>query len=61
MTASATTPKDEFAKIGTKERLSFGAGDLATNIAWGAMSTYIVFFYTDIIGAAAAAIGTIML
>ena len=61
MTASPTTHKDEFAKIGTKERLSFGAGDLATNIAWGAMSTYIVFFYTDIIGAAAAAIGTIML
>ncbi|WP_147917138.1 MFS transporter [Ruania zhangjianzhongii] len=61
MTARATPRTDEFAKIGTKERLSFGAGDLATNIAWGAMSTYIVFFYTDIIGAAAAAIGTIML
>ncbi len=61
MTARPTASTDEFAKIGTKERLSFGAGDLATNIAWGAMSTYIVFFYTDIIGAAAAAIGTIML
>lgn len=61
MTAHATAETNEFAKIGTKERLSFGAGDLATNIAWGAMSTYIVFFYTDIIGAAAAAIGTIML
>lgn len=61
MTAHATTETNEFAKIGTKERLSFGAGDLATNIAWGAMSTYIVFFYTDIIGATAAAIGTIML
>lgn len=61
MTAGATTHTGEFAKIGTKERLSYGAGDLATNIAWGAMSTYIVFFYTDVIGAAAAAIGTIML
>lgn len=61
MTARATAHHDQFAKIGAKERLSFGAGDLATNIAWGAMSTYIVFFYTDIIGAGAAAIGTIML
>lgn len=52
---------NEFAKVGAKERFSFGAGDLATNIAWGAMSTYIIYFYTDIIGAAAAAIGTIML
>ncbi|WP_375001122.1 MFS transporter [Aeromicrobium sp. CTD01-1L150] len=51
----------EFAKVGPTERLSFGAGDLATNIAWGAMATYVVFFYTEVIGAAAAAVGTIIL
>src|SRR5690625_1019084 len=61
MTTNDTTTRSEFAKVGTKERLSFGAGDFATNIAWGAMSTYIIYFYTDIVGAAAAAIGTIML
>lgn len=52
---------NEYAKIGFKERASFGAGDLATNIAWGAMASYIVFFYTDVIGVAAAVVGTIML
>ncbi|SDR85264.1 MFS transporter [Microlunatus soli] len=56
-----STPNEEFATVTWKERLSFGAGDLATNIAWGALSTYVVFFYTDVIGAAAAAVGTIVL
>lgn len=54
-------PTDEFAKVSWRERLSFGAGDLATNIAWGALATYVVFFYTDVVGAAAAAVGTIVL
>lgn len=58
---TVTQSQGEFSKVSLKERLSFGAGDLATNIAWGAMSTYIIFFYTDIIGAAAATIGTILL
>lgn len=54
-------PTDESAKVSWRERLSFGAGDLATNIAWGALATYVVFFYTDVVGAAAAAVGTIVL
>ncbi|APX32924.1 hypothetical protein BH708_09580 [Brachybacterium sp. P6-10-X1] len=59
--SSTMQSNGEYAKVRASERLSFGAGDLATNIAWGAMSTYIVFFYTDVLGLAAAAIGTIML
>lgn len=61
MPSHTTTEPTEFAQIGTRERLSFGAGDLATNIAWGAIATYVVYFYTDVIGVAAAAVGTIML
>lgn len=52
---------EEFATVTWKERLSFGGGDLATNIAWGALATYVVFFYTNVIGAAASAVGTIVL
>ncbi|GAA1024799.1 MULTISPECIES: MFS transporter [Amycolatopsis] len=52
---------EEFATVSWKERLSFGGGDLATNIAWGALATYVVFFYTNVIGAAASAVGTIVL
>ncbi|MEC5271723.1 MFS transporter [Caldifermentibacillus hisashii] len=48
-------------KIGLTEKVGFGLGDLATNFVWGAMGTYIVYFYTDVIGVAAGIIGTIML
>lgn len=48
-------------KIGLSERIGYGFGDLATNFVWGAMSSYIVYFYTDTIGIAAGIIGTIML
>ncbi|WP_419998907.1 MFS transporter [Streptomyces boninensis] len=59
--AKTSEHANEFATVTWKERLSFGAGDLATNIAWGALATYVVFFYTDVIGAAASAVGTIVL
>lgn len=48
-------------KIGLTEKVGFGLGDLATNFVWGAMGTYIVYFYTDVVGVAAGIIGTIML
>ncbi|HJE44175.1 MFS transporter [Levilactobacillus namurensis] len=43
------------------EKVSYGLGDFATNLTWSAIGSFIVFYYTDTIGLAAAAIGTIML
>lgn len=48
-------------KVGVKEKIGFGLGDLATNLAWASMSMFIVYFYTDVVGVAAGIIGTIIL
>lgn len=54
-------PDEAMRKIGFGEKVGFGFGDLSTNIAWGSMSMFIMFFYTDVIGISAGIIGTIML
>ncbi|MBM7587330.1 GPH family glycoside/pentoside/hexuronide:cation symporter [Bacillus pakistanensis] len=48
-------------KLGTKEKVSYGLGDLASNFVWGMTSAYLLFFYTDIFGISAAAVGTLFL
>lgn len=48
-------------KLKVSEYLSYGCGDLASNIIYSAMSTFLLFYYTDVIGVSAAAVGTIML
>jgi GPH family glycoside/pentoside/hexuronide:cation symporter len=47
--------------VGFKERFSFGCGDLASNIIYSAMSTFLLFYYTDVVGVSAAAVGGILL
>ncbi len=47
--------------VGFKERFAFGCGDLASNIIYSAMSTFLLFYYTDVIGVSAASVGAIML
>jgi GPH family glycoside/pentoside/hexuronide:cation symporter len=49
------------ASIDFKERMAFGCGDLANNIIYSAISTFLLFYYTDVIGVNAAAVGSIML
>lgn len=48
-------------KISIKEKLSYGLGDLACNTMFTLVSSYIMFFYTDIAGIGLGAVGTIML
>lgn len=48
-------------KIKLMEKIGYGSGDLASNFIWQAMSIFIVYFFTDIIGIAAGIIGSIML
>lgn len=47
--------------ITTKEKVSYGLGDLACNTMFTAISSFLMFFYTDIAGIGLAAVGTIML
>ncbi len=59
-----TTPgsaHDPAAAVPLMERIGYGCGDLASNFIWQAMSIFIVYYYTDVIGVAAGIIGSIML
>ncbi len=53
--------ENNIAKVSFMERLAYGSGDLANNIIYAAITTFLMFYYTNVIGVGAAAVGTIML
>jgi len=48
-------------KIGMKEKISYGLGDTANNLAFSMVTTYLMVFYTDVFGITAAAVATLFL
>ena len=40
------------------KRIGYGIGDLGCNLVFSTMSSYLLIFYTDVFGIAAAAAGT---
>lgn len=48
-------------KIPFGEKLAYGAGDLASNLIYVAVGSYLTFFYTDVAGIPAAVVGTLFL
>lgn len=48
-------------KLSVLEYMAYGCGDYASNIIYSAMATFLLFYYTDVIGVNAAAVGSIML
>jgi GPH family glycoside/pentoside/hexuronide:cation symporter len=48
-------------KLSLKEKIGFGLGDTASNFVWGTLMSFIMFFYTDVFGITAAAVGTMFL
>ncbi|WP_342047735.1 MFS transporter [Bacillus sp. OTU530] len=48
-------------KIRFKEKVGYASGDLACNLIYQTVSTYLLFFYTDVFGISAAAAGTMFL
>ena len=52
---------DSNGNISVKERIAYGFGDFSSNIMYSAMSAFLMFYYTDIVGVGAAAVGVIML
>lgn len=52
---------DPNASLSFVERFAYGSGDFANNIVYSAITIFLVFYYTDVIGMNAGTIGTIML
>jgi GPH family glycoside/pentoside/hexuronide:cation symporter len=48
-------------KIGLREKVGYGFGDFASNLLFFATASFLTFFYTDTVGLAAGAVGTLML
>lgn len=48
-------------KIKLKEKIGYGFGDMASSMFWKIFGMYLLFFYTDIFGLPAAAVGTMFL
>ncbi|MDP4239038.1 MAG: MFS transporter [Bacteroidota bacterium] len=48
-------------KVKLGEKIAYGLGDAASCMFWKLFTMYLLFFYTDIIGLPAAAIGTMLL
>lgn len=59
--ASTTQEASPRARISFGEKSAYGAGDLASNLVYVAVGSYLTFFYTDIVGISAAVVGTIFL
>ena len=52
---------DNASRLTWRERLGFGAGDLAQNLLFAAVGTYLLFFCTDVAGLAPAAVAMLFL
>ena len=48
-------------KVGIVEKIIYGSGDIGINAMYTLFSSYVLFFYTDVIGLNAAIIGTCIL
>ncbi|HEY4390853.1 MAG TPA: MFS transporter [Paenibacillus sp.] len=51
----------ETEKIRFSEKLGYGFGEMAGTLHLTAISTFLTFFYTDVVGISAAAVGTLLL
>lgn len=48
-------------QISLKEKIGYGFGDMASSMFWKLFGMYLMFFYTDVMGITAAAVGTMFL
>lgn len=47
-------------RINFREKLSYGLGDVAANLVWASVTSFLTYYYTNYVGLAAAAVGTIL-
>lgn len=48
-------------KLSLLEKVSYGLGDTASNLIYAVVTTYLTFYFTDVYGIGAAAVGTLLL
>ncbi len=48
-------------QIPVREKIAYGLGDTAANLVWRTLMVFLPFFYTDVYGLSAAAVGTLLL
>ena len=48
-------------KLPVREKIAYGLGDTAANLVWRTLMVFLPFFYTDVFGLSAAAVGTLLL
>ena len=62
MTAESAKLKalDPNAKLGWLERIAYGLGDYAGNLVYSAISAFLLVYYTEVLGVAAATAGSVM-
>lgn len=53
--------KNQLTNVSFKEKLGYGMGDFTTSLVFTAIGAFLSIFYTDVVGLAPAAIGTMML
>ncbi len=56
-----TNPTDQGTHLSVREKIGYGLGDTASNFVFYTINTYLFFYYTDVIGLAAGAVGTLFL
>ncbi|RVU02273.1 MFS transporter [Novosphingobium umbonatum] len=49
------------ARLSMREKLSYGAGEVASNLAWNMVTGFLLLYYTDVALLPVAALGTLML
>ncbi|MGW3435436.1 MFS transporter [Streptomyces melanosporofaciens] len=58
---TAVAPSAELRTPGFGERLAYGCGDAASNLVFIGVSSFLTFYYTDVVGLDAGAVGSILL
>ncbi|MEU0514623.1 MULTISPECIES: MFS transporter [unclassified Amycolatopsis] len=48
-------------RLGWREKLGYGAGDLASNLSWNLVGGFLLYYYTDVAVVPVAALGTLFL
>ncbi|WP_432493282.1 MFS transporter [Kineococcus auxinigenes] len=48
-------------RLQRREKLAYGAGDLASNLSWNFVGSFLLFYYTDVAGVPIALLGTLFL
>ena len=61
MTSTDTQGAKGFYKLSWLQRIGFGSGDLAQNLIFQVICTYLLFFYTDIYGLTPSAVAVMFL